>query len=40
MFRGMFWPLAGGLIAFILLAVLLGWIMDPARRGDAGKDGH
>jgi len=38
MFRPMFWPLAGGLIAFVLVAVLLGWILDPSRRGDA--DGH
>ena len=38
MFRLMFWPLAGGFIAFILVAVLLGWILDPSRRRDA--DGH
>jgi hypothetical protein len=35
----MFWPLIGGFIAFVLLAVLLGWILDPSRR-DAGPDGH
>jgi hypothetical protein len=35
----MFWPLIGAFIAFILLAVLMGWIMDPARRGDAGDAG-
>jgi hypothetical protein len=40
MFRAMFWPLLGGFIAFILLAVLLGWIMDPSRRDGAGSDGH
>jgi hypothetical protein len=34
----MFWPLAGGFIAFVLLAVLIGWILDISRRGDA--DGH
>jgi hypothetical protein len=34
----MFWPLIGGFIAFILLAIFLGWVMDPARRGD--RDGH
>ena len=34
----MFWPLAGGFIAFILIAVLLGWILDPSRHGDT--DGH
>jgi biotin transporter BioY len=35
----MFWPLAGGFIAFILLAVLIGWILDASRRGDA-DGGH
>jgi hypothetical protein len=32
----MFWPLIGGFIAFVLLAILLGWIMDTSRR----RDGH
>jgi hypothetical protein len=32
----MYWPLIGGLIAFILIAVLLGWVLDPDRRRDAG----
>jgi F0F1-type ATP synthase assembly protein I len=36
----MFWPLAGGFIAFILVAVLLGWILDPSRRRDADGQGH
>ena len=31
----MFWPLIGGFIAFVLVAILLGWILDPSRR-----DGH
>jgi F0F1-type ATP synthase assembly protein I len=39
MFRPMFWPLAGGLIAFVLVAVLLGWILDPSRHGDADGPG-
>jgi ABC-type Mn2+/Zn2+ transport system permease subunit len=31
----MFWPLIGAFIAFILFAVLMGWIMDaPARERD------
>jgi len=31
----MYWPLIGGFIAFLLVAVLLGWIMDaPRRRGE------
>jgi hypothetical protein len=33
-----YWPLVAGLIAFILLALVLGWILDPSRRSDA--DGH
>jgi hypothetical protein len=32
MFQPMFWPLIGGFIAFVLVAILLGWIMDPSRR--------
>jgi len=28
-----FWPLIAGFIAFVLLAVLMGWIMDTSRRG-------
>jgi hypothetical protein len=34
----MYWPLIGGFVAFVLLAVFLGWVMD--RGGDAGHDGH
>ena len=37
MFPRMFWPLIGGLIAFILVAVFMGWLMD---RGSAGGDSH
>jgi hypothetical protein len=33
----MFWPLIGGFVAFVLLTVLIGWIMDTSRRGDAGE---
>jgi len=33
MFRRVFWPLIGGFVAFVLLAVLLGWWLDPDRRG-------
>jgi hypothetical protein len=41
MFPPMFWPLIGAFIAFVLLAVLLGWIMDPSRRNGAnGHGGH
>jgi hypothetical protein len=38
MVRAMFWPLIGGFIAFILLAIFMGWVMDPSRHGD--RDGH
>jgi hypothetical protein len=43
MFRAMFWPLIGGFIAFVLLAVFLGWVMDTSRQGDTGsheRDSH
>jgi hypothetical protein len=36
----MFWPLIVGFIAFVVLTLLIGWIMDPARRRDAGPPGH
>jgi hypothetical protein len=32
----MFWPLIAGFVAFVLLALILGWVLDPDRRGDAG----
>jgi hypothetical protein len=32
----MFWPLIGGFIAVFLLTILLGWILDPARRRNGG----
>ena len=40
MFRAMFWPLIGGFIAFVLIAVILGWILDSSRQDGAGRDGH
>jgi len=36
----MFWPLIVGFVLFILLAVFLGWVLDPSRHGGAGNDGH
>ena len=39
MFPAMFWPLIGGLIAFVLFALLMGWIMDKPSR-DAGRGGR
>ncbi len=38
MFSAMYWPLIGGFIAFVLLAILMGWLMDTSRRG-GGPDG-
>jgi hypothetical protein len=41
MFPAMFWPLIGGFIVFVLIAVFLGWVLDPSRRGDGGgSHGH
>jgi hypothetical protein len=36
----MYWPLLGGFIAFVLFALIMGWIMDPRRRGDVDHDQH
>jgi hypothetical protein len=36
----MYWPLIGGFIAFVLLAVLMGWLIDPSRHGNADGDKH
>lgn len=33
----MYWPLIGAFIAFILFAVLMGWIMDAPRRENRGR---
>jgi hypothetical protein len=35
-----FWPLIGAFIAFVLLAIVIGWWVDPDRAGDSGQDGH
>jgi len=35
---GMFWPLIGGFIAFLLLLVFVGWVTDTTRRSDG--EGH
>jgi hypothetical protein len=35
-----FWPLIGGFVVFVLLAVLMGWITDASRHGDANRDRH
>jgi len=36
----MYWPLIGGFIAFLVIAVLLGWILDPERHGGERSDRH
>jgi hypothetical protein len=38
MFTAMYWPLIGGFIAFVLLAIFMGWVMDTSRHG--GRDDH
>jgi hypothetical protein len=40
MFMSMYWPLVGGFVAFVLLAVLMGWIMDTDRHGGSRRNGH
>jgi hypothetical protein len=40
MFMAVYWPLIGGFIAFVLIAVLIGRATDPAHRGDADRDRH
>jgi hypothetical protein len=36
----MYWPLVGGFIVFILLAVVIGWFVDPSRSGGSKHDQH
>ena len=36
----MYWPLIGGFIAFLVIAVFLGWILDPDRAGGQDRDRH
>jgi hypothetical protein len=40
MVPAMYWPLLGGFIAFVLLALIMGRIMDPSRHGGVDRDGH
>jgi hypothetical protein len=35
-----FWALAIGFVCFVLLALLMGWILDPNRRSDGRRNGH
>lgn len=36
----MYWPLLGGFIAFVLLAVIIGYFVDPARSGESSEREH
>jgi F0F1-type ATP synthase assembly protein I len=36
----MYAPLIAGFIVFVLVAVVIGWFVDPSRRGDSERDGH
>ncbi|HWF73244.1 MAG TPA: hypothetical protein VG186_07865 [Solirubrobacteraceae bacterium] len=40
MFHRVYAPLIAGFIVFVLLAVLIGWFVDPSRGGDSGSDHH
>lgn len=31
----MYWPLIGGFVVFVLIALVLGWILDPDRHRDS-----
>jgi hypothetical protein len=36
-FAAMYWPLIGGFIAFVIISLLIGWAVDPSRRGDTDR---
>ena len=40
MFTAMYWPLLGGFIAFVLIAIFMGWVMDTSRHGHRDRDRH
>jgi hypothetical protein len=33
-----YWPLIGGFIAFVLVAIFMGWVMDTSRHGGSEND--
>jgi uncharacterized integral membrane protein len=37
-FAPMYWPLIVGFVAFVLVTILIGWVVDAPRRRDAGRD--
>ena len=36
----MYAPLIGGFIAFVLLAIIIGWVLDRSASRDSGHDRH
>jgi hypothetical protein len=36
----MYAPLIGGFVVFVLIAVVLGWVMDTSRHGGSEGDRH
>jgi hypothetical protein len=38
----MFWPLIGAFVAFVLVALVMGWVMErgPENGGGTGSDQH
>jgi hypothetical protein len=35
-----YWPLIGGFIAFLIVLLLLGWILDRSEQRDPGRQQH
>jgi hypothetical protein len=33
----MYWPLIGGFIAFLIVSVLIGWVLESSARRDAER---
>jgi hypothetical protein len=40
MFLPMFWPLIGAFVAFVLVAIIMGWVMERGPENGAGPDQH
>jgi hypothetical protein len=36
----MYWPLLAGFVVFVLLTLIIGWILDPSRRGGDADRRH
>jgi hypothetical protein len=35
-----YWPLIGGFIAFLIVLLLLGWVLDRSEQRDPGRQQH